>query len=114
MAVGIIIGVAFTKIVTSLVNDVLMPPLGFLIGGIDFSSLKIVLNKSAEATAPAVRYGLFLNNIIDFLIIALIIFVLVKGLNQLKSPGLTAKKTVLNAVCPSPKLLDVAVTVPQP
>lgn len=85
MAVGIIIGAAFGRIISSLVNDVVMPPLGLLIGGVDFSELAITL-KAAEAGAEAVllRYGLFINNLIDFLIIAFAIFVVIKAMNSMK------------------------------
>lgn len=84
MAVGIIIGAAFNKIVNSLVNDVLMPPLGILIGGVDFKNLEIVL-KGAEGNLPAVviRYGLFINTVIEFLIVGLSVFVVVKIMNRL-------------------------------
>lgn len=85
MAVGIIIGVAFGKIVTSFVGDVVMPPLGVLIGGMDFSDLAIVL-KAAEGDLPAVTlaYGKFIQSIIDFTIIAFAIFMAVKLINRLK------------------------------
>lgn len=85
MAVGIIIGAAFGKIVTSLVNDVLMPPIGTLIGGIDFGNLSITIKQAAE-NSPAVvlKYGLFINTIIDFIIVAWSIFMLIKVLNSLK------------------------------
>ncbi len=85
MAVGIVIGAAFGKIISSLVNDVIMPPIGMLVGGVDFGSLAVIL-KQATPTNPAVtlRYGLFLNNVIDFLIVAFSIFIMVKGINILK------------------------------
>ncbi len=85
MAVGIIIGAAFGKIVTSLVNDIIMPPVGMLLGGVDFKNLKVVL-KAAQLDAPAVtmNYGQFINTVIDFLIVAFSIFVAVKVLNTLK------------------------------
>lgn len=85
MAVGIVIGAAFGKIVTSLVTDVIMPPVGMLLGGVDFKNLKLTL-KAATDGVPAVtlNYGLFVNNIIDFLIIAFSIFLVVKGINTLK------------------------------
>jgi large conductance mechanosensitive channel len=85
MAVGIVIGVAFGKIVTSLVADVIMPPIGFLMGGVDFKNLKLVL-KEAVGDLPAVtlNYGLFINTVIDFLIVAFSIFLVVKGINMLK------------------------------
>ena len=85
LAVGVIIGAAFGKITTSLVNDVIMPPVGLLLGGVDFSDKAIVL-KQAAGNAPAVtlKYGVFINTIIDFLIVALAIFALVKGINTLR------------------------------
>jgi large conductance mechanosensitive channel len=85
MAIGIIIGAAFGKIVTSLVNDILMPPIGMLLGGADFSNLSVTL-KAAEAGAPAVilKYGQFSNTVIDFLIVAFSIFMVIKGMNALK------------------------------
>ncbi|MFA6217822.1 MAG: large-conductance mechanosensitive channel protein MscL [Candidatus Omnitrophota bacterium] len=85
MAIGIVIGAAFGKIVNSLVNDVIMPPIGMLIGGVDFKNLVVTL-KEATLTQPAVtlKYGQFLNNIIDFLIVAFSIFMVVKGINSLK------------------------------
>ena len=85
MSVGIIIGSAFGKIVSSLVADVVMPPLGFLIGGINFSALAITL-KAAEGDAPAVllKYGQFIQTMLDFTIIAFAIFIAIKGINSLK------------------------------
>ncbi|MAT59511.1 MAG: large-conductance mechanosensitive channel protein MscL [Melioribacteraceae bacterium] len=85
MAVGIIIGGAFGKIVSSLVTDVIMPPIGLLLGGIDFSSFSITLKEATEtAAAVTINYGVFLNTIINFLIIAWAIFVVIKGMNSLK------------------------------
>ncbi len=85
MAVGIIIGAAFGKIVSSLVNDIIMPPLGLAIGGVDFSELAVVLQEAtAEAAAVTIGYGAFIQAIIDFLIIALAIFVAVKVINSMK------------------------------
>ena len=85
MAVGIIVGAAFGKIVNSLVSDVIMPPLGLLIGGADFSNLKLVL-KAAAAGKPevALSYGAFINNLVNFIIVAFSIFLVVKGINKLK------------------------------
>jgi large conductance mechanosensitive channel len=85
MAIGIIIGAAFGKIVSSVVADVIMPPIGMLLGGMDFSSLSITLKEATESS-PAVllKYGIFINSIIDFIIIAFAIFMLVKGINSLK------------------------------
>ncbi len=84
MAVGIIIGAAFGNIVNSMVNDVIMPPIGYLIGGVDFGSLQIVL-KDAVGTTPAVaiKYGLFINKIINFIVVAFSMFLVIKGMNKL-------------------------------
>jgi len=87
MAVGIIMGSAFTAIVKSLVDDVLMPVIGILFGGIDFTSLKVVLRAADEATGieeAALKYGNFIQNIVSFLLIALVIFLMVKGMNKLR------------------------------
>ena len=82
LAVGVIIGGAFGKIVSSLVQDVLMPPIGLLLGGVDFSNLAITLK---DGPPPVViRYGLFINTMIDFLIVAAVIFALIKAINTLK------------------------------
>ncbi len=87
MAVGVIIGTAFGKIVTSLVNDLLMPPIGILIGGIDFSNLAITLKNDPEGKATVLlKYGSFISTVIDFLIIAFVIFLVVKTINKLKRP----------------------------
>ncbi|EOD56157.1 large-conductance mechanosensitive channel protein MscL [Aeromonas molluscorum] len=85
MAVGIIIGAAFGKIVSSFVGDIIMPPIGIILGGVDFSDLAVVL-KAAEGDAPAVviAYGKFIQTIIDFLIIAFAIFMGVKAMNSMK------------------------------
>jgi large conductance mechanosensitive channel len=85
MAVGIIIGAAFGKIVSSLVSDVLMPPIGLLVGGVDFSGLGITL-RAATTDAPAVvlKYGVLVNTIIDFVIVAFAIFLVIRALNTLK------------------------------
>ncbi len=85
MAVGIIIGAAFGKIVSSVVADVIMPPIGLILGGVDFSNLAIIL-KEAVDKEPAVtlNYGKFIQTVIDFIIIAFSIFILVKGINSLK------------------------------
>jgi large conductance mechanosensitive channel len=92
MAVGIIIGAAFTKVVNSIVNDLIMPPLGMLLGGVDFKHLQLVLKEAIPADpvtgAPAVaevavRYGMFISNVVDFLIVAWVIFLVVRGMNRL-------------------------------
>jgi len=85
MAVGIVIGAAFGKIVSSFVADVIMPPIGLLIGGVDFSGLVITIKKATETTAAVtLNYGKFIQTLIDFTIIAFAIFMLVKGINALK------------------------------
>src|ERR1700749_4989832 len=89
LAVGVIIGAAFGKIVTSLVNDVIMPPIGYLTGGIDFKNLKILLKPADAANKVAevsITYGNFINTVIEFLIIAFCIFMVVKAINSLKQP----------------------------
>lgn len=97
LAVAVIIGAAFGKIVTTLVEGVLMPPIGLVLGGVDFSSLFVVLDQSqgipaslADAKAkgiPVVAYGAFLNDVVNFLIIAFVIFMIVKQANRLKKPA---------------------------
>jgi large conductance mechanosensitive channel len=92
LAIGIIIGAAFTTIVNSLVNDIIMPPLGMLIGGIDFSNFFVTLKGGSHPTLEAakaagavtINYGLFINAIIKFVIVAFAIFILVKQINRLK------------------------------
>jgi large conductance mechanosensitive channel len=79
MAVGIIIGAAFGKIVTSFVSDVIMPPVGLLLGGIDFGHLSITLTEGIT-----IKYGLFVNTVIDFIIVAFAIFMMIKGINRLR------------------------------
>jgi len=94
LAVGVIIGAAFGKIVTSAVNDVIMPPLGMLIGQVDFSDFFVALDQggylSLEAArtagAPVVAYGLFVNTIVEFLIVAAAVFLMVRQINRLKTP----------------------------
>ncbi len=84
LAVGIIIGTAFTAIVNSLVNDIIMPPIGLAIGGVDFSNLAIVLKEAtADTEAVTIGYGVFLNALIQFLIIAFVVFMLVRSVNNL-------------------------------
>jgi len=85
LAIGVIIGAAFGKIISSLVNDVIMPPLGLLLGGVDFSDKTIVLKEAVDKT-PAVllKYGVFINTVIDFLIVAFAIFMAIKAVNKFK------------------------------
>jgi large conductance mechanosensitive channel len=93
MAVGIIIGGAFGKIVSSFVNDVLMPPVGLLIGGVDFSDLAIVLKAATdEAEAVTLKYGMFVQTTLDFLIIAFAIFLVIKAMNSMKKKEEEAPK----------------------
>ncbi len=85
MAVGIIIGGAFGKIVSSFVNDVVMPPIGLLLGGVDFKSLSIILKDAVgETPAVSIKYGLFINNVLDFLIVAIFMFLIIKGMNKMR------------------------------
>jgi large conductance mechanosensitive channel len=92
LAVAVIIGGAFGKIISSLVNDIIMPPIGLLLKGVNFADLFVALNGQAYATladaqaagAPVLTYGNFIKNVVDFLIIALVIFLMVKGMNNLK------------------------------
>jgi large conductance mechanosensitive channel len=89
LAVGVIIGAAFGKIVTSLVNDIIMPPIGYLTGGVDFKSLKIMIKEGDPAKKiadVAINYGNFINTLIEFLIIAFCIFIIVKAINSMKKP----------------------------
>jgi large conductance mechanosensitive channel len=103
MAVGIIIGAAFGKIVSSLVNDVLMPPLGLLVGGVDFSNLGVTLRQAAEGNAAVVlKYGVFINSIVDFVIVAVAIFLLVRGMNALHK-----KEEAAPAAPPAPSKQEV-------
>jgi len=85
MAVGVIIGAAFGKIVTSLVTDVVMPPIGVLIGGVDFSKLAVTVAQGpANGAAVVISYGKFIQTVVDFGIVAAVIFLVVKGINSLK------------------------------
>ena len=113
MAVGIIIGAAFGTIVTSFVNDVIMPPIGLALGGVDFTNLFVVLRDGTKAAGPyasladakaagavTLNYGLFANSIVSFLIVAFAIFMVVKGANSLKK-----KQAEAPAPTPDQKLL---------
>jgi large conductance mechanosensitive channel len=108
MAVGIIIGAAFGKVVSSLVTDVLMPPLGLLIGGLDFSEYKATLkaaglNSAGEAVnAVTINYGMFIQTLIDFLIVAIAIFLVIKAMNQMKK-----KEAAKSAEPPAPTKQEV-------
>ena len=106
LAVAVIIGGAFGKIITSLVNDIIMPVIGLVLGGISFADRFISLNGKAYATladaqadgAATLNYGLFINNIIDFIIIAFVIFLMVRAINKLRKPAPAAAVTTKN--CP--------------
>jgi large conductance mechanosensitive channel len=108
LAIGVIIGAAFGKIVTSMVDDVLMPVIGLILGKIDFSNLFISLNGTAyptladakKAAAPTLNYGLFVNNVINFLIIAFVIFLIVKQVNRFKREPAPAAAGPATKECP--------------
>jgi large conductance mechanosensitive channel len=108
MAVGIIIGGAFGKIVTSLVNDVIMPPIGLLLGKVDFSSLYINMSgkpyaslaQAQAAGAATLNYGLFINTVINFLIVAFVIFLLIKQINRLAAPKPVTAQAPTTRECP--------------
>lgn len=103
MAVGIVIGVAFGKIVSSFVADVIMPPLGLLLGGVDFKDLAIVLQEAiGDAPAVVIAYGQFIQTIVDFVIIAFAIFLVVKGMNSMK-----AKEAAAPEAPPAPSKEEV-------
>jgi large conductance mechanosensitive channel len=98
LAVGVIIGAAFGKVVTSLVNDVVMPPIGLAIGKVDFRNLYIALNgqtyaslaEAQKAGAPTINYGVFFNTVLEFLIVAFVVFLLVRQINRMMPPPPTA------------------------
>src|SRR5919198_3300683 len=95
LAVAVIIGAAFGKIITSLVNDIVMPPIGMALGRVDFPSLFVALNRqhypsvaaAKAAGAPTINYGLFLNTILEFLIVAFVVFLMVRQINRMKGPA---------------------------
>ncbi|TFH47106.1 MAG: large-conductance mechanosensitive channel protein MscL [ANME-2 cluster archaeon] len=106
MAIGIIVGAAFGKIVTALVSGVIMPPIGVLLGGVNFTDLAFIVKEAAgEAPAVVISYGLFIQTIIDFTIIAFAIFMLVKGINSLKKKEEQAPKAP-----PAPTAEEVLLT----
>lgn len=110
LAVGVIIGGAFGKIVSSLVADIIMPPLGVLIGGIDFKSLAIVLRDAHDGLpATTLNYGLFIQNIFDFLIVAFTIFLAIKGMNKLRN-NQEAEQAVVPPAPPAPSQEEILLT----
>jgi len=108
MAIGIIIGAAFGKIITSLVSDVIMPPIGLLLGKLDFSNLYFNLSGQPYASlaaakaagASTINYGLFINTVIDFIIVAFVIFLLIRQVNKLKRQPEVAAAVPITKECP--------------
>jgi len=108
LAVAVVIGGAFGKIIASFVNDILMPPIGLLLGGVEFTDLVLVLKKAtADAEAVTMTYGVFVQNVVDFVIIALAIFMMIKGINSMKKkeeeapappPGPTKEEELLTEI----------------
>lgn len=102
LAVGVIIGAAFGKIVASLVADVIMPPIGMALGGVDFRELFVSLNgqtyaslaDAQKAAAPTINYGIFLNTIFEFLIVAFVVFLIIRQMNRMMPPPVTAPADV--------------------
>lgn len=99
LAVGVIVGGAFGRVVSSLVADVIMPPLGKLIGGVNLSDFAISLGTGANGAPVLLKYGVFIQTILDFLVISLVIFVAIRGINRLKKPP--------EAAAPSPPSAEV-------
>ena len=87
MAVGVVIGAAFGKIVSALVESVIMPPLGMLIGGLNFADFGVVLGTGPDGKAVMLKYGAFIQTVFDFVIIAFVLFIALKGINKLKAPS---------------------------
>lgn len=100
LAIGVIIGAAFGKIVTSFVDDIIMPPIGMLMGKVDFSKLKLVLQPGDDKTEVALRYGSFLNNVITFLIVAAAVFMVVKAANRMRRKEAEAPSEPTTKPCP--------------
>lgn len=108
LAVAVIIGAAFGKIVTTFVNNVLMPPIGLLLGRVDFSNLFIPLDGQSypslaaaqDAGAPVIAYGLFINDLINFLIVAFVVFLIVRAVNRLKKPAAAPAEAPSTKECP--------------
>ena len=102
MAVGIIIGGAFGKIVSSFVSDVIMPPIGMLMGNVDFSKLAITLKEaSAGVEAVTINYGVFINTVLDFIIVAFAIFMVIKQMNRLKKEEVVVEEAPTTKECSS-------------
>ncbi len=108
LAVGFIIGAAFAKIVSSLVDDILMPPIGMLLGGLDFTSFMIVLKEAtADAEAVTINYGIFFQVLIEFIIVAFAIFLIVKGINTMRRKKAEVAEV---ATPPAPSAQEVLLT----
>lgn len=106
MAVGIIIGAAFGKIVSSLVADIIMPPIGMLLGGVNFTDLAVTLREAqGEVEAVTLSYGVFIQTVVDFLIVAFAIFMVVKGMNSMKK-----KEEAAPAAPPAPSKEELLLT----
>jgi large conductance mechanosensitive channel len=90
LAVGVIVGAAFGKIVSSLVENIIMPPLGMAMSGVNFSDLAVTLGTGADGKAVLLKYGAFLQSVLDFLIIAFVLFLAIRGINRLKKPPAAA------------------------
>ncbi len=104
LAVGVIIGAAFTAITNSLVNDIIMPVIGLITGGMDFADMRIILKPATESAAEvAIRYGALINAVINFLLVSLVLFFVVKAFNTLKEKN---KKEAAAAPAPAPKKSD--------
>lgn len=112
LAVAVIIGGAFGKIVSSFVNDVIMPPLGLLLGGMDFKDLQVVLQEGTineageEIAAVTLNYGMFIQNVVDFVIIAFVIFMAIRAMNKMKKKEAAAPPPPPPGPTPSEKLLE--------
>ncbi len=108
LAVAVIIGAAFNSIVQSFVNDIIMPPIGLLLGGVDFSSLYINLSRTSyeslaaaqEAGAPTINYGLFINTVVNFLIVAFVVFLMVRQINKLQKEPEAPEEAPTTKECP--------------
>jgi large conductance mechanosensitive channel len=106
MAIGIILGAAFGKIVSSFVNDIIMPPIGLLVGGVDFTDLSVVLKEAVgETPAVTINYGVFIQMVIDFLIVAFAIFMVIKAMNSMKR-----KEEAAPAPPPAPTKEEILLT----
>ena len=111
MAVGVIIGGAFGKIVTSVVNNIIMPPIGVMTGGVDFTDLKLIIKEAeGEATAVTLNYGQFIQDVVDFLIIAFCIFLMVKGATVLSRKKKAENAPAAPAPAPEPSAEEKLLT----